>query len=199
MFIIKIGNTKQLFLNKKEENFIKPLCESLDLEDSDIEAHMIDEADQKKINREMRLNFGTQFEFDLDSKKLVKIERAKFKQGQPKPDCLSNLNAIGDDIVLNDPTEKTPAEYGELGESEKKAYLKAIKREPRVWEKDEYIAFFSAIEVPYFLANDPETQDQKIEVLTFKTKKVTKINYSQTVNSLTGEVGMKVDSMEFEE
>lgn len=199
MFIIKIGNTKQLFLNKKEENFIKPLCDSLGIEESDIEAHMIDEADQKQITKEMKINFGVQFDFDLDSKKLLKVERAKFAIGQVKPMCILNLEPVGDDVPLNDPTEKTPAEYGELSEAGKKAYLKAIKREPRAWEKSEYVAFFSATEVPYFLANDTETQDQKIEVLTFKTKKVKKINYSQTVNSLTGEIGMKVDSMEFEE
>lgn len=199
MFIIKIGSTKQLFLNKKEENFIKPLCDGLGIEESDIETHMIDETDQKQIIREMRINFGVQFDFDLDAKKLLRVERAKYQAGQAKPMCILNLEPVNDDVPLNDPTEKTPAEYGELSEAEKKAYLKAIKREPRTWEKGEYISFFSATEVPYFLANDPETQDQKIEVLTFKTKKVKKINYSQTVNSLTGEIGMKVDSMEFEE
>jgi hypothetical protein len=199
MFIIKIGNTKQLFLNSKTENFIKPLCEQMGIEESDIEAHMIDEDYQKQITRTMRLNFGTQFEFDLDGKKLLKVERASASVGAAKPMCILNLEPVGDGVELNDPTEISESAYSLLDEASKKQYLKAIKREPRAWEKAEYISFFSATEVPYFLANDPETQNQLVEVLTFKTKRVVKINYSPTVNSLTGEVGQKVESMEFEE
>jgi len=199
MFIIKIGNTKQLFLNKKDENFIKPLCESLDLEDSDIEAHMIDEADQKQITKEMKINFGVRFDFDLDAKKLVRLERAQFQVGQPRPFHVMGMDAIEDHIQINDPTAISESEFMTLDDDSKKTYLKAIHRHPKQWEKREYISFFADKEVPYFLAGDEETIDKKIEVLTFKTKKVTKINYSQTVNSLTGEIGMKVDSMEFEE
>ena len=200
MFIISIFGKKQLFLNSKTDDFIRLLPEQFDCEESDIESEYIDEADQKAIRREMKMNPENDFIFDLESKKLLKIGRPKFKPGDKNPNHILNRTAKPDNEPASSSLAIEFSEYQSKTHDEKIEYLKSIDWVPRIWEQFEYQGLIGTKGADLmFNADSPECK-QSIEIaLTFKTHKVKKINYTPTVNSLTGEVGMKVDSMEFEE
>ena len=200
MFIVSILGKKQLFLNSKTDDFIRLLPGQFDCDESDIEVEYLDEADQKTIKREMKINPDKGYRFDFDEKKLFEITRAKFKPGDLNPEHIMNKQPKPNYEQSSDPTAIEYDDFLELTIEEKKEYLKRVSWVPRNWEQIEYSVIVGTVGSDLmFNADSPECKESVREVLTFKTKKVTKINYSQTVNSLTGEIGMKVDSMEFEE
>jgi len=200
MFIVSILGKKQLFLNSKTDDFIRLLPKQFDCDESDIEVEYLDEADQKTIKREMKINPDKGYRFDFDEKKLFEITRAKFKPGDLNPEHIMNKQPKPNDEPSSDPTAIEYDDFLELTIEEKKEYLKRVSWVPRNWEQIEYSVIVGTVGSDLmFNADSHECKESVREVLTFKTKKVTKINYSQTVNILTGEIGMKVDSMEFEE
>ena len=200
MFIVSIFGKKQLFLNSKTDDFIRLLPEQFDCEESDIEAEYLDEVDQKAIRREMKINPDKGYRFDLDAKKLFEVSPPKFRPGEPNPNHIINKTPKPDTDPASSELAMGRAEYDLLDDDAKKAYLKSVTWVPRQWELMEYSNAFGAGESGViFNADSPECKEAVREVLTFKTHKVKKINYTPTVNSLTGEPGVRVDSMEFEE
>lgn len=200
MFIISIIGKKQLFINSKTDDFIRLLPEQFDCEESDIEAHMIDESDQKAIRREMKMNPANDFVFDLEAKSLLKLSRPKFKAGDMNPNHILNKTPKSNDEQSSNPNAVALEEYQSKTNEEKIEYLKSVDWTPRIWEQVEYQELVGTNGADLMFNADSTECKQSIEVvLKFKTHKVKKINYTPTVNSLTGESGMKVDSMEFEE
>jgi hypothetical protein len=200
MFIVSIFGKKQLFLNSKTDDFIRLLPEQFDCDESDIEVEYLDEGDQKTIKREMKINPDKGYRFDLEAKKLLEVSSPKFRPGEPNPNHIINKTPKPDTDPASSELAIEKSEYDLLDDEAKKAYLKTITWVPRMWEFAEYQGTLGASESGViFNADSPECKESVREVLTFKTHKVKKINYTPTVNSLTGEPGMKVESMEFEE
>jgi hypothetical protein len=200
MFIVSILGKKQLFLNSKTDDFLRLLPGQFDCDESDVVAECVDEADQKTIRREMKINTDCNHHFDLESKKLLRVKPAKFIAGNPNPNHILNKTPKGNDEIETSVGAIGHSEFKNLSEEEKITYLKFVHWIPRHWEQVEYQTIIGAGDANMILnADSPECKSEVTEVLTFKTKRVVKINYSQTVNSLTGEVGQKVESMEFEE
>lgn len=200
MFIVSILGKKQLFLNSKTDDFIRLIPNQFDCEESDIEVEYVDESDQKLMKREMKTNPQNDFVFDFEKKNLLKILKPKFKGGDKNPNHILNKQAKPDSEPASSELALDFSEYQNKTDEEKISYLKSIDWIPRVWEQFEYqVKIGSCGADLMFNSDSPECNPQIESVIPFKTKKVTKINYSQTVNSLTGEIGMKVDSMEFEE
>jgi hypothetical protein len=200
MFIVSIFGKKQLFLNSKTDDFIRILPEQFDCDESDIEIEYVDEVDQKAIRREMKINPDKNYRFDLDKKRLIEFVAPKFRPGEPRPDHILNKQPKQDNEPEENPNSINKNDYDVLENEEKISYLKSITWTPRQWEMWEFSRLIGSNGADVvFNADSPECKESVRAVLTFKTKKVTKINYTPTVNSLTGEPGMKVESMEFEE
>jgi hypothetical protein len=200
MFIVSIFGKKQLFLNSKTDDFVRLLPEQFDCDESDIEVEYLDEADQKAIRREMKINPDKNYRFDLFEKKLIEFVPPKFRPGEPRPGHILNKQAKQDGEPSENPNAIDKNDYDFLENEEKILYLKSIAWTPRQWEVWEYSSLIGSNGADVvFNSDSPECKESVREVLTFKTKKVTKINYTPTVNSLTGEPGVKVESMEFEE
>lgn len=200
MFIVSILGKKQLFLNSKTDDFLRLLPDQFDCDESDIVAEYVDDSDQRLIRREMKINMECNHHFDLEMKKLFRIRMPNFKPGDKNPNHILNKQPKPDSESASDSLAISKSEFDLLDEESKREYLLSITWVPRNWEQFEYQEKIGSVGSDLmFNADSPECKPEVTEVLTFKTKRVVKINYSQTVNSLTGEVGQKVESMEFEE
>lgn len=199
MFIVTILGKKHLFLNTKNDDFLRFLPEQFDCEPSDIQAEYVDEADQKLMRRTIKMNPEKQFEFDLEGKKLKEISRPQFAPGQANPNFILNRQAKDDAIDEADPKALRKGAYQKLTEEQKKDYLLSITWVPRIWEKLEYqnlIGTSGADAV--FNADSPECKTSVREVASFSTKKVKAIKYKRIRNAITGQEQEVMDSMELE-
>lgn len=202
MFIVTIAGKKQLFLNSKNDDFLRFIAEKYDVEASEISAEYVPDEEQKAIRRTMKLNPDKLFDFDLEAKKLVQIIPPIANVGSSVLDERHPLNKKMRDNadVEQDSKAKNKTKFEQMTDDDKKAYLLAMTWAPRKWEAEAYAAIVGTGGIfRQVKADDVEVTGKKIDVVQFTTKKIKEVRYKKQKNKITGIEETVLDEMIFEE